>query len=315
MQNKRIFHWIKLALTVILLVGLYNFFQNKEQAFERLYSIEAKFIVGLVLAHITNYLLLGIIYNSPLKKISINLKFNQWFGLAATSNLFNLVLPAKGGTALRWLYLKENLNLGTRRFIGMNFYATIIGMIVMGVFGLGFAYFATTNDASFFQDIQSAFWFLTIVGFGLLFFPHKKIKIFKAMQHLDKEIQCPSVFITTAICFFGITLLYPVKTYLSFSAMGLDVGLIQSLEISMIILLISIVPVLPGNIGIKELATAYIASQYNISPEVAVLATLTERATLYSFLVPCGLIYYANLFVQSALPWKLNIFKSVANES
>jgi uncharacterized membrane protein YbhN (UPF0104 family) len=63
--------------------------------------------------------------------------------------------------------------------------------------------------------------------------------------------------------------LYPIKIFISFKAIGIELSIFDSLEISLILLATSLFQVLPGNIGVKEIVTAYIGKQYGIEFEVA----------------------------------------------
>ena len=76
----------------------------------------------------------------------------------------------------------------------------------------------------------------------------------------------------------------------------------KSFEISLILLGSSFFQVLPGNVGVKEVATAYIAQQYGIQFETALLASLIDRAILLLFLFPLGSYFYWDLLLDASLP-------------
>lgn len=289
---------IRLVLMIGLVVGLIMFIFRKGDTFDVLSHTNFSIIAGIFATYALNYIFLGMVYNFPLKKMDISLSFNQWFGLTNLSNLFNLILPAKGGTAIRWLYLWEVHKLPTQNFFSINLFGTAVGMITMGYLGLLVSYFVPGMTSSIVSDMDAAFWALFLAGSSIIvFMSRNSIKRFKIFSPLPEELKDWKIFSSTAICFAGITLLYPVRTYLSYHSLGIQIGLVEGIEISMIALLISIVPILPGNIGVKELAMAYIAKRYGISAEMAILASLIERAGLYLFLLPFGFLAYFSVFM------------------
>lgn len=285
-------------MSIILIAGMAYFIHSKSETLSNVINLRPIYLVALMACHFINFLLLGIIFQAPLKKIGIDLKFSQWFGLTTVSNLFNLFLPAKGGNAIRWFYLRDNNGLKTRTFLGINFLTTIIGMLSMGLLGFFFLEFAPT-DLGIIQEIASESFFIMglISSIILIFSFRKKIKFLKVFENIPFEIKNTQTYMTVFFCFTLITLLYPVRAYFSYQALGLNLSILQTTQLSVFLLMASLVPVLPGNIGIKEVVMANIASKFGIMPEIAIIATLSERASLYLMVLPLGLSYYFHLIL------------------
>jgi uncharacterized protein (TIRG00374 family) len=155
---------------------------------------------------------------------------------------------------------------------------------------------------------------LTVSSFLLIFASELLTKMFKMERKyspkkylLDKKIVLVSIG-----CYLGMFVLYPIKVYLSFKAVGIHIHFIDSFEISLILLASSFFQILPGNIGVKEVATAYIAQEYGIQFETALLASLVDRAILLLFLFPTGAYFYWDLFLDAALP-KITWSKTIAS--
>lgn len=284
----------------MLISGLIYFVSNKQDTFNVIEHTNLYAVLAMSLTYAINYLALGHIYNYPLKKLDIHLNFNQWFGLTNVSNLFNLILPAKGGTALRWLYLWEIHKLPTKIFLSINLFGTAVGMITMGYIGLLANQILSGLNDSLIIHMDSIFWTLLLVGaFIVVMMSRGQLKRFKLLSTLPEEVKSAKVFLSIVICFTVITLLYPIRTYLSFQSLGLELTFVQGIEISLISLIISILPIMPGNLGVKEVAFAYLAHRYGISPEMAVLSSLVERLGLYIFILPTGVLAYFSVFLNT----------------
>jgi uncharacterized membrane protein YbhN (UPF0104 family) len=118
-RTKKIYHRILLTLSAALLIGLGFYVQKNSASFEKIKSINPGLIFLLIGIHALNYLLLGITHFYPLRKHKIFLKFKEWYGLCTVSELFNMLLPAKGGTAIRMMYINEKKGLPIREFLSM----------------------------------------------------------------------------------------------------------------------------------------------------------------------------------------------------
>lgn len=297
MNNKKVKIFLKAIFSIILVVGIAYFINSKKETLSNIINIQPLFLLSLIACHLVNFFLLGLIFHEPLKKLGINLGFNQWFGLTAVSNLFNLFLPAKGGNALRWYYLRDNNGLRTKTFLSINFLTTVIGMLSMGILGFFFLEFAPTGLGIINQIAKETFFIMGTAASVILLLSFREIKLLKVLKNIPHEINCSRVYLIVFISFTIITLLYPIRAYFSYQALGIELSILQTTQLSVFLLIASLVPVLPGNIGIKEVVMAHIASKFGIMPEVAILATLFERASLYMMVLPLGLGYYFHLIL------------------
>lgn len=275
---------IKLYSSFVLFIGMSFFIYKNYAKFSNQIQFNLFYLLPLIAAHLTNTLLLGYIYKTPLKKLDIDLSANEWFGMTAFSNLFNIFLPAKGGTLLRWLYLKNKHNLQTKTFIHKNIFATVVGMFAMGSFGLVFLSFYFQN--TILHQLLIAIFSLKII-FGF----------FLTLKYKGNNFYSNKVVLKVFLSFFLISTLYLVRLYFSTKAIGVSLSFIQLTEFSSIMLLVSLIPVLPGNLGIKELALGHISTHYGLSMEVGIIIGMIDRIALWSFIIPTGLYYYLNEFI------------------
>lgn len=291
---------LRILLSILLFTGLIIFITNKSDLIEILGHTKWYYLMAIGFTYFLNYFFVGNIYHYPLKKLNIHLHFHQWFGLTNLTSLLNLILPAKGGTAFRWFYMREFYELPTSTFFSINLFGTAIGMITIGYIGLILNLLLPGLRHTLILSMNSMFWFLLISGIsiflGLSRFHSKRIKIF---NKVPEEIKGAKVFLAIVLSFAIIVILYPIRTYLSFKSLGIELSAQQGMEISLISLILSVVPILPGNLGIKEIAFAYLAKRYGISAEIAILSSLIDRFGLYLFIMPTGIAAYFSVFLKS----------------
>lgn len=306
-RNKKIYHTLLLLLSAALLLGLGFYIHKNSASFQKIKSVNAGLIFLLVGIHALNYLLLGITHFYPLRKHNIFLKFKEWYGLCTVSELFNMLLPAKGGTAIRMMYINEKKKLPIRELLSMGFAVVLTGFSLLGIVGTIYCHFFLSKHNMVFVALESLFIALTISSFLLVFASEVFTRLFKMERKYSpkKYLADKKIILVAILCYLGMFLLYPLKIYLSFKAIGVEIQLFDSFEISLILLTSSFFQILPGNIGVKEVATAYIAQQYGIQFETALLASLVDRAILLLFLFPFGAYFYWNLLLEASLP-KIN---------
>ena len=303
-RAKKIYHTTLLILSIVLIVGVVLYIKKSPISFDQLKSLNISFLILLIAAHALGFLFLGLTQVLPFKKHDINITFKEWYGLSIVAELFNMILPANGGTGVRMMYMKDKKNLPIRQFLSMNFAIILTGFTMLGIVGsLYFQYVLNKND-NIFQMLESLFIALALSGIMLLVSSEILGKIFKIKRKYSPKIYLFDTKLAGLATFYWFLFfaLYPLKIYLSFLAIGVHIGPTESFEISLILLVASFFQILPGNMGVKELITAYISSHYGIKFETALLASLIDRGVLLLFLLPAGFYFYWELFLDAALP-------------
>ncbi|MBC7427232.1 MAG: flippase-like domain-containing protein [Bacteriovorax sp.] len=303
-KSKKIYHTTLLILSLALLAGLFFYVQKNTTSFTQLKSVKLPFVFLLILIHVLYFWLLGMTHKLPLKKHNIILTFEEWYGLCMVSELFNMLLPANGGTGIRMLYIKDKKHLPMREFLAMSFAIVLIGFTFLGIMGIIYCQFFLTKTDTIFVLLKSIFIALTFSGAILIFAAEAIAKFFNFKRKHSPKFYLKDYKLTllATLCWIGMFILFPLKIYLSFLAIGIDLSFSQSFEISLILMAASLFQVLPGNIGVKEIITAYVGKQYGIPFETALLASLIDRAILLIFLFPVGFYFYWQLFLEATLP-------------
>ncbi len=303
-NHKKVIHYLLLFLSVCLFIGFGFYIYKHQETFEKLKHIDLGIIFLLIGLHMLNYLFLGLSHRYPLLKHNINLKFNEWYGLCTISDVFNLLLPASGGTAIRIMYINKKKKLPMGNILSMSLATVMVGIILLGVIGAFYCHFHNGQNTQLFFALE-IFFIATVVGSLITIFASDMfLKLLKREKKYDLKqyIFDKKIFINSLLCYVGMLGIHPFKVYLSFKAIGVDISVISSFEISLMLLCSSFFQILPGNMGVRELTTAYVAQQYGIQFETALLASLVDRAILLLFLFPFGAYFYWRLFLNAILP-------------
>jgi uncharacterized membrane protein YbhN (UPF0104 family) len=303
-RAKKIYNITLIILSIALIVGIILYIKKSPLTINQLTQLHAGYLAILIVLHALSFYLLGLTQSLALTKHNIKMKLSEWYGLCSVAELFNMILPANGGTGIRMMYMKDKKNLPIRQFLSMNFAIILLGFTMLGIAGnLYFQYVLNKND-NVFRLLESLFTALAISGIFLLIFFEILGKLFKIKRKYSPKIYLfdAKLSMQVTLAWFGYFTLYPLKIYLSFLAIGIHLGAHQSFEISLILLAASFFQIVPGNLGVKEIITAYVSSHYGINFEIALLASLIDRGVLLLFLLPVGSYFYWELFLDAALP-------------
>lgn len=298
MNRNKLIYFFKLSLSFFLFAAVLYFIIRDGQSLVLVKNFSILPVVLLLLVHGANYFFLGNAYNFPLAKHGIQLKFSEWYGLTTATNLLNLFLPAKTGNTIRFLYMHEKKGLSFHDFAQLNVAVAALALSTLSGFGsLYFIFFSKSAmlNRALLTGILVVIFLLTTTYLVLPQWINKILpKSFPANP--KKYFASKSDLLKIAGNLLMVKALYPLKLYLAFQVLQYPISILDTYEISLVVLLISLVPILPGNIGIKEFSTAFMAQSFNINLEVAMLVSVIERLSYFAFLIPVGLTYYTRLF-------------------
>lgn len=300
-MKEKIFAKLKPMISLALFIGLGIYLSKQVDTIRLLKSIDPFWLSLLLIAHFINYILLGQSQAQALKTLNVHLNVKEWFGLSVIAELFNYILPAKGGTSVRYYYLKSKFDVSFVDFMVMTTTYIFVGLSSLGIIGLILVqfFFRTHDKFTTVLNIADAILAISAPVFIIGFIPISKWFKLKANHGPQFYTSQKAILIKCFSLYMGLFLLYPFKIAFSFYALGLNPSPLDLMEISLILLVISLFPVLPGNVGIKELATAYLGQKFGLSFEASLMVSMVDRAVLSLFIIPSGLIFYVDLFLQS----------------
>lgn len=296
--SKRFYNFFLVILGPLALAFVVSYFVKMDSSLLKLKSFHSLFFISLILLQLLHLQILCLIQKAPLLKSNISLKFKEWFGLCVLGEFFNQILPAKSGSGLRMLYIHDKTGLKIREILSMSLAMCLIGFTLAGMLIYFFINIFKNTNNQLFPIYESLAFSLMFSGVILLLVQAFILKIRKRKNTYSplKYLSDYKILLNLLFGWGFIFCLYPLKIYLAFNTLGISLLTYQVFELSLVLLLTSMVHIIPGNLGIKEVLIAYLASRYGISYEEALLICLLERFSLFIILFPMGLYYYWELF-------------------
>lgn len=268
-------------------------------ALSRLSQVSLIDITSLLVLSIFVLILLGIQFKTLASAFSTHLTTIEWLGLTAINSMLNLAIPAKAGLLVRGMYLKkvhhfpftEYSKLLVTSHLAMMGLISALGLILLGFIVIEFK--LKFGLILFFFSILLSL--ITLTYLTPIIITRAKpswlkstinlFNIWPTIAHTQK-----SLWITFGFILILLNFLWAAKLYLCFLILGSTPEFTSILLIQCVVSLSFVVSVTPGNLGIKEAVTAFGATLLGLPAEIALLASLLDRATSMLVIITFGLI-------------------------
>lgn len=295
-----LYYFLKIIILITVLITLFVYLKNHEQVFYKIKTLSLKSLFALGSLHLLNIVAQSFVYYRPFKLEKLNFTLHEIIGLSFTTELFNHFLPAKAGTIVKMSYLKKTHGLNISTFLSINFALVVTSFSLLSFFGLGYIYLFNEHTSIVWNIAEIICWSLLISLFLIITINKSIHKIFKINRKINPRpyLKNGKLIFSALLIYAIVILLYPLRTELSFNLIGVSLTLSQSIELSFSLIVISLFQILPGNIGVKEAITVFLAQRFGVSAEAAVLASLIDRAVLIIILTPSSLYFYWSLFLK-----------------
>lgn len=288
-----------LIFGLVLLALIINKVLQEQENFLLLRSITWPFIVGLALVNLPYFFFLGMGQNEAIKPQGVHLKFKEWYGLCTLTTFLNLFLPAKGGIVIRALYLKSKYALEYKDFSLSSLYHLMIGTIMWAAFGfLTYTFLPPKYDRNILTILliylAGFIGSVSFLAFPRFFFSILERKFAFALDFKKswERLHTRKLFFKIATCFFFIFFFDIFRMKLSLGSVGIHLSYPQLAMSSIALLSILSVPLIPGNLGLREAAFAFIYGLWGVDIDKAILASLIDRAIYSGVMATIGIPYY-----------------------
>lgn len=294
------------AATYVLIIaaaGLF-FLVKKDVIIPQLRMISPLNMTFLVAAVFFQQFMNALRFRYLLQVFGLVVPFREWFGLTVCNTMFSYYFPAKGGLAIRAVYLKQRYRFPYTSHVSLLVGAYLVCLILSAALGLFFLAVNYLFYEEWFPKLFFLFLFLfaattggavvvSRLGGRNFHIRHGKVNeilmnFIKGMQYFRTNRK--TVFKFGTFHLFSIFLL-AVRLFLSFRALGLVVGPIKALIIQSLTGYSMVVSLTPGNLGIKEGIIAFSAGLMEISPDSAMLAAVLDRAVAIVVVFSLGLVF------------------------
>jgi uncharacterized protein (TIRG00374 family) len=199
------------------------------------------------------------------------------------------MLPARGGMALRALYLKQNHFFPYTQYVSFTAGTYLLNLSIAAFIALilsGGLFIFNALENIIFLYISSA---LLIFIIGVIIFlykfnpqklpeKHKVLKWIKqAAQGLKQFKNQPNKVFNLAVIQLGFILAISLRLFVAFQVLDMPVNYPKLILINALVAFSMVFSITPGNIGIKEGIIGLSSSLLGISPEEALLGAVLDR--------------------------------------
>jgi uncharacterized protein (TIRG00374 family) len=225
-------------------------------------------------------IILGLFNKVLMDHLDVPLIFKEWYGLSIISNLWNYILPFRGGAGIRAIYLKKVHRFSISDFFGTMLALYFISFLVNSFIGLVCVFAIYYMHAVIHFPISIFFGAVFIVtGGSILLSPKiprtnnwllkKVFSVLRSWDSIRKERRLVERLILVVVVHAVMELL---TVYISFAAYHIDLSLIKCLFISTVFSFSVLLKITPGSLGITEGLMVIGANTFGITPGQSLLA-------------------------------------------
>ena len=272
-------------LVLSLYIGLAAvFLLQKRHELSALTALNLADLALVALAATGFWLTTGWRFSLLTRIFGLSLRPREWLGLTVLTKFLNYFVPARGGIAIRGLYLRRVHGFPLSRFSVATAFLYLFNLSVNALFLAAAGTFLELNlGAPTLYHLVVAIVLVSIVG-GL-FLRKVKTRGPKKTRGVVGELRQALVYIAkapgkVALLFVSqvvIRLVLAVELMLCFQTLGVEVAFVEILAISILMAISMLFSITPGNIGISEGIIAAGAVSLGYDLDHAIAASLLYR--------------------------------------
>jgi uncharacterized membrane protein YbhN (UPF0104 family) len=261
------------------------------QAFDLDWQTLAGVTVLVLVAHLQR----AFEFNFMLRRLGVSEKYRDGFILTGATLLLNY-LPLSAGSVARGVTLRHRYALAYASYVSALMIATVMNGHVAADVGLALTLRSHTNSPHAWAlwgpfgvvALGSATLLLAPLAWapkGTGFVARQIRRLAQGLGILRSGIGLPVLALTSA----SKLVLSSTRLWLCLLALGLEPSLSGVVLLGAAAVIMSLVSVVPNNIGLRELALGALAGAIGFPPALGAVAAALERAVLFSYTVVVGL--------------------------
>lgn len=284
---------VKLLLSVLVLGGTIYYVYLHLGDFQVLPAFNLAAVVPLIITSLAFQFLQALIFKYQTELFSLNLSMKHWFGLAATSAMYNLLFPARGGLLARGYFLQKKYQFRYSYYAGLMLIMLILGLSITSFASLvahawNYYSYAWFNKPTFMVAI-SALLASAIMSLFISIVPKKRIgemvknwsrinSLWEGFCQISSQLNLNRKALFLLILSFLVTVLVmSARLLFSGNLLGLNLTLPYCMVIQTMVGLSVFVSFTPGNLGIKEGIIVALLTAQGITPETAIIVAAVDR--------------------------------------
>lgn len=297
--------YLSVLFAVVLLAAMLGYLATQRDALAALREIQpwmAAVIAGaavlVILAQSFQFRAAAIIHER-------DVSLGESVALSAANIMANYYLPARGGMIVRAAYMKRVYRLPLSEYAALSVLVTGLSIVVAAMLGVaGLALLVVANGSVEVRAVGTfvALGTAALGGMALAIALSGRISSGGRLAEVARGFRSGAALWLNSkrrlYTFLGWTVVLfaaqALRLWLSFAAVGIKADLGGMLTIQAMAAVAFVLALTPGNIGIKEGAIVFAASLLGIDPELALLASLIDRAAslVVTFVVGLASVQY-----------------------
>jgi len=294
---------IQKLIYILTVLGILYFLYFHRKDLTHLTHIHPAEILLLSFVAILPGFMNSLIFRHVISLFNIHLKFVEWYGLTISNTMYNYILPARSGMALRAVYLSKYHHFSIPNYISLTAATYMFGFLNASFLATIICIFLTLHNQLehvLFLKISSILFLASMTLLVLLgkFNPswlsenNKVTRILKKIalgltafkknrRHIVKLMLLHLLFI----------LITSLKLTIVFWVIDLPVSYLKIILINSLIALSLVISITPGNLGIKEGIIGISSGILGIQFDQAVLGAVLDRIVSMIVIMILGLIF------------------------
>lgn len=281
--------YVGAVVAVVAVVAMVGYLATQGDVLEAIRAIPVWMAIVLIVVSFAALVVQAMQYRAAVRIQAIDMPIGESTALTAANTMANYYLPVRGGMVVRAAYMKRVYGFPLARYGALTVSLTGLTILVAALIGV----VGIIISASISGDVNQRA-LLTFAGIGVAVVLGvgaavalsgfakgdgrfaEVVRSFRAGMAMWAESRGDlGIFLLWTVALFAAQ---GFRLWLSFRAVGVSVDLSGMMVIQAMAAVAFVLALTPGNIGLKEGAIVFSASLLNIDPDLALLASLIDRA-------------------------------------
>ena len=281
--------YVGAIVAVVAVVAMVGYLATQGDVLEAIRAIPVWMAIVLIVVSFAALVVQAMQYRAAVRIQAIDMPIGESTALTAANTMANYYLPVRGGMVVRAAYMKRAYGFPLARYGALTVSLTGLTILVAALIGV----VGIIISASISGDVNQRA-LLTFAGIGIAVVLGvgaavalsgfakgdgrfaEVVRSFRAGMTMWAESRGDlGIFLLWTVALFAAQ---GFRLWLSFRAVGVSVDLSGMMVIQAMAAVAFVLALTPGNIGLKEGAIVFSASLLNIDPDLALLASLIDRA-------------------------------------
>ena len=294
--------YISLLIYLITISLIVIFIFVRKDEFHHLFEISTIYLIILLLITSLSLLFIAYIFKISISLFNIKFGFKYWFGLSIINSMYNYILPARGGMAIRAVYLKKKHNFPYAQYLSFTVGSYLLGFFTSSLIALLVSLILYLNYEINFLFIHLSLFLFILTSLAIFIAikikpqniseNNKILKFFKnASEGLHFFKDKPRIIIEIILLRLILIIILSLRLYLSYYILNINIAFEKIILIEALVAFSIVLSIAPGNIGIQEGIIGLSASLLGLSFDQALMGAVLDRISSMIIIFIFGLIY------------------------